>query len=597
MLIRHDGKLTGWAAAIVAWSVAGLFMPAMLCGQPVSSPELARLFDEAWQDELRRDPLLATRVGEKRWNGELPQVSLAAQEERLEAKRRFLQRAEAIDPNTLSETDRVHWKIFVRLLRDDLTEGAFRGYLLAITNRSGFYIDFPDLPQWVPLATVQDYRDYLSRLRQFGRYAEENIELLREGIRQKMVLPAVVLEGVEDVIRSPISENPRDTPWFAPFRAFPASVPSGIRDDLAHEAEEAIRQVVVPAYRKILDFMKSEYLPAARASVGASDLPNGRDYYRHRVQMFSTLDITPEEIHEIGLQEVRRIRAEMEAVPSRIGFQGSYQQFVEHLRTDPKYYAATKEQLLKEVSYVLKRVDGELPRWFGRLPRMPYGIREVPEHIAPRTTTAYYMQPAGDGTRAGFYYVNTYNLKSRPLYEIEALSLHEAVPGHHLQIALAQELEDMPAFRRFAEPTAFVEGWALYAERLGQEMGFYQDPISDFGRLSYEMWRACRLVVDTGIHYFGWSRRQAIDFMLENTALSRHNIEAEVDRYISWPGQAVAYKIGELTIRRLRKEAEEALKERFDIRRFHDVVLGSGAVPLDVLEENVRRYIQETSSR
>jgi uncharacterized protein (DUF885 family) len=265
---------------------------------------------------------------------------------------------------------------------------------------------------------------------------------------------------------------------------------------------------------------------------------------------------------------------------------------VEHLRTSPQYYAESPEQLLKEVSLVLKRMDGRLPALFGHLPRIPYGIREIPDYIAPRTTTAYYMQPSGDGTRAGFYYVNTYNLKSRPLYEIEALSLHEAVPGHHLQIALAMELEGMPEFRRYAEITAFVEGWALYSERLGLETGFYQDPVSDFGRLSYEMWRACRLVVDTGMHYLGWSREQAIEFMAENTALSQHNIEAEVDRYIAWPGQALAYKVGELKIRELRAMAEKELGASFDRRKFHDVVLGRGAVPLLVLEENVRQWIE-----
>jgi uncharacterized protein (DUF885 family) len=281
----------------------------------------------------------------------------------------------------------------------------------------------------------------------------------------------------------------------------------------------------------------------------------------------------------------------MEAILRRVKFDGDRQAFVELLRTDPRFYAVTPEQLMKEVGYTLKRIDGELPRLFSKLPRTPYGIREIPAYVAPRTTTAYYMLPSGDGTRAGFYYVNTYNLKSRPLFEIEALSLHEAVPGHHLQLALQQELVDLPQFRRFTEFTSFVEGWGLYAERLGLELGCYQDPYSDYGRLSYEMWRACRLVVDTGIHYFGWTRRQAIDFMAENTALSLHNIEAEVDRYIAWPGQAVAYKIGELKIRQLRSRAEQELGDRFDIRAFHAAVLERGSLPLDVLEENVNSYI------
>jgi uncharacterized protein (DUF885 family) len=307
--------------------------------------------------------------------------------------------------------------------------------------------------------------------------------------------------------------------------------------------------------------------------------------------MFTTLDLSPEQVHATGQAEVERIRREMDAVIQGVGFHGDLASFLEHLRSEPRFYATSPEQLLKEVTFVLKKVDGELPKLFKTLPRTPYGIRTVPSYLAPKTTTAYYQQPAGDGSQAGFYFVNTYNLKSRPLYEIEALSLHEAVPGHHLQIALQQELVGLPQFRRFAGVTAFVEGWGLYAERLGREIGCYQDPYSDFGRLTYEMWRACRLVVDTGMHYFGWSREQAIQFMARNTALSMHNITAEVDRYISWPGQALAYKTGELKIRELRSLAENELKQRFDIREFHDAVLGAGAVPLTVLEDNVRQYI------
>jgi uncharacterized protein (DUF885 family) len=340
--------------------------------------------------------------------------------------------------------------------------------------------------------------------------------------------------------------------------------------------------------------MKAEYLPAARGSIAASALPSGREFYRYRVKHFTTLDVTPEEIHQLGLSEVKRIRAEMASVIQESGFEGSFDAFLDFLRTDSQFYATSGDQLQKEIAYVLKRMDGQLPRLFKTLPRMPYGIRLVPEYIAPRTTAAYYSRPAGDGTRAGFYYINVFNLKGRPLYQIEALSLHEAVPGHHLQIAIQQELTGLPKFRQYAGFTAFVEGWALYAERLGLEVGFYENPYSNFGRLSYEMWRACRLVVDTGMHYLGWTRRQAIQFMRNNTALSLHNITAEVDRYISWPGQALAYKMGELKIRELRQRAEGKLGERFDVRDFHQVVLEAGSVPLDVLDRNVQRYIDKT---
>ena len=336
--------------------------------------------------------------------------------------------------------------------------------------------------------------------------------------------------------------------------------------------------------------MEEEYLPASRADIGASGLPRGPEFYRHRIHTFTSLDLTAEQVHQTGLSEVARIRAEMQGLIRSVGFEGDVRAFIEFLRNDPRFYVETPDALLKETSYVLKRMDGELPRLFNTLPRTPYGIRPIPEASAPGNTAAYYFPASGDGRTAGFYYVNTYDLKSRPLYEIEALSLHEAVPGHHLQIALQQEL-DIPAFRRFLGFTEFVEGWALYSERLGLEVGFYQDPYSNFGRLSYEMWRACRLVVDTGMHALGWSRQQAVDFMAENTSSTLLNIANEVDRYIAWPGQALAYKIGELKIRELRARAEERLGTRFDLRRFHDLVLGSGAVPLDELERMVNEWI------
>jgi uncharacterized protein (DUF885 family) len=360
---------------------------------------------------------------------------------------------------------------------------------------------------------------------------------------------------------------------------------------IAAQLRAAIGSSVVPAYQRLADFLRDEYLPACRGPIAATALPDGRSFYRDRVQRFTTLDLSPEEIHQTGLRENSRIRAEMEAIRTAVKFAGDLPAFLEHLRTDPKFYAKTPEQLLKEVALILKRADGRLPELFGRLPRIPYGIREVPAYVAPQTTAAYYWPPATDGTRAGFYYVNTYNLSSRPLYQLEALSLHEAVPGHHLQLALQAELADLHPISRQSNMTAFIEGWALYSERLGKEIGFYQDPYQDFGRLSMEAWRASRLVVDTGIHWLGWSRQQAIEYMRDNTALSEHNIVAEVDRYIGWPGQAVAYKTGELAISRLRSQAEQRLGDRFDLRSFHDRVLEAGAIPLTLLEERVNQWI------
>jgi uncharacterized protein (DUF885 family) len=553
--------------------------------------QLSNLFADSWEFALREDPLFATSTGDSRYNDKLPRETLADHARRLQSERTFLDRLQKIPRDQLTPAEQVNYDIFERLKHEAITEYEFQADLMPITNRSGFHVSFPELPLEMPLVSVDDYKNYIARLAAFSQFVDDNIELMRAGIKQGMVLPAISMVDFEKAIQPHIVDDPTASLLYKPLAKYPDTVPESQRAALTEAGRKAIVASVVPGYRKLLNFLGKEYVPACRQQVGASALPRGREYYRHRVRQFTTLDIDPQQVHDIGQAEVKRIKAEMQSLIKQVGFQGDFPAFVEHLRADPQFYADSPEQLMKETSLVLKRMDGELPKLFRKLPRTPYGIREIPDFIAPRTTTAYYQPPAGDGSRAGFYYVNTYNLKSRPLYEIEALSLHEAVPGHHLQIALAQELEDVPAFRRFAGFTAFIEGWGLYAERLGLEVGFYQDPYRNFGRLSYEMWRACRLVVDTGMHYLGWTREQAIQFMADNTALSLHNITAEVDRYIAWPGQAVAYKMGELKIRELRRLAEDRLKDRFDVREFHDVVLSSGAIPLSVLEANVKAWL------
>ncbi len=566
---------------------------------PTAKEQLDALFKESWEFTLAEDPLFATHAGDNRYNDRLPRETLADAERRIAKEREFLKRLEAIPRSDLNRADQVNYDIFARGKRDSIAEFEFRGHLMPVTNRSGFHVTFPELPLHMPLMTTKDYENYVARLNAFDQFSADHIELMREGIKQGFTLPSVVLTDMDEVLAPLIVDDPTKSLLYQPFTQFPENMSQTDRERLAAAGRKAIAEHVVPGYRTLLEFMQKEYLPACREQIGASALPNGREYYRYRVRHFTTLEIDPQTVHDIGLAEVKRIKAEMQEILNKVDFKGDLPAFVEYLRSEPKFYAETPEQLLKETSLVLKKMDGELPKLFGKLPRTPYGIREIPAFIAPRTTTAYYQPPAGDGSRAGFYYVNTYNLKSRPLFEIEALSLHEAVPGHHLQIALQQELADLPDFRRFAHATAFVEGWGLYSERLGLEVGFYQDPYRDFGRLSYEMWRACRLVVDTGMHYLGWTRQQAIDFMATNTALSLHNITAEVDRYIAWPGQATAYKMGELKIRALRAEAEKQLGEDFDVREFHDVVLAAGAIPLDVLETNVMAYIEvvrQTSS-
>ncbi|MCH7887403.1 MAG: DUF885 domain-containing protein [Candidatus Marinimicrobia bacterium] len=553
--------------------------------------ELHQLFDDDWELTLKENPVFATMLGDRRYSDKLAIVSVAHSEELNQKNKEFLTRLEVIDRSALPKNEKLNYDIYKRLTEDAVESAEFKSYLRPITNRGGFHISFPQLSDRVPLNNVEDYENYIARLNAFKNYAESHIEVMRVGIEDGYVLPKIVLEGAGDTIEPHIVADATESLLYKPFEEFPKGIDESEQARLTEAGVDAIMNSVVPGYELFLDFMVNEYLPASSDEIAASSLPNGKAYYEYRVRSYTTLNVTPQEVHDRGLSEVARIRKEMDEVIKESGFEGDFKAFVEFLRTDDQFYVDTPEQLMKEVAVVLKKMDGQLPSLFGKLPRMPYGIKKVPDFIAPKTTTAYYNRPSGDGTKAGFYYVNTYDLRSRPTYEIQALSLHEAVPGHHLQIALQQELENLPTFRLYSGFTAFTEGWGLYAERLGLEAGFYDDPYSDFGRLTYEMWRALRLVVDTGMHYFGWSRQQAIDYMAENSALTLHNITTEVDRYISWPGQALAYKTGELKIRELRARAEEKLGKSFDIRAFHDVVLGSGAVPLNVLEANVDEWI------
>lgn len=552
--------------------------------------EFHQFLADDWEMRMQADPLFATYTGDNRFNDRLPDISEAYYENYLAALRRLESRLRAFDRASLPPADQLDYDIYSRLLENEIGLLGFRAYRMPISKADGFHMYFPELHLQMPMATKQDFENYASRLAAFRQYVDGHIEVMRAGLRAGQVPPRVTLEGVADSIRPHLVDDPACSLFFKPFEQLPASVSGPAAGRLKELGLGAIRGSILPGYLKLLRFVTEEYLPAARETIAAADLPDGRDYYRLCIRHYTSLDLTAEEIHQTGLEEVRRIRAEMQEVIRQVGFDGNFDQFTHFLLTDPRFYASSPEDLLAKTALILKRMEGELPRLFKTLPRLPYGIREIPAYAAPGNTTAYYQPGAGDGSRAGYYYVNTYDLPSRPLYEIEALSLHEAVPGHHLQISLQQEL-DLPNFRRFNGFTSFVEGWALYSERLGLETGFYTDPYSNFGRLSYEMWRACRLVVDTGMHVLGWSRQQAIDFMAANTSSTLPNIVNEVDRYIAWPGQALAYKIGELKIRALRARAEQDLGPRFDLREFHDVLLTSGALPLDVLEDMVTAWV------
>ncbi len=558
-----------------------------------ASGRLHDLFRREWEVRLREDPLFATSVGRHEYDDRLPSVALEDLARYVDATLAFLAELDAIDRDFLPTADRTHADIFRRQLEDRVADYRLGDWQMPFNADSGFHTGFAQLPSQVPLRTVRDYENYIARLRAWPAHVGQQIANLRAGLKRGMTVPRVVLDGYEGTIAAHVVEDPAKSVFHRPFERFPSTFPEAERKRLRAAGRAAILEGVVPGYRAFLAFFRDEYLPGARTTIGASELPEGRAYYAHQVRRFTTLEKTPEEIHALGLAEVARIRGEMDAVMKKVGFSGDFPAFLKHLRTDPRFYAKTPEELLSRAAWIAKRMDGKLPALFGTLPRLPYTVEPVPDHLAPKYTSGRYVEAPQGGTQPGIYWVNTYKLESRPLYNLEALTLHEAVPGHHLQISRAQELSGLPDFRRFTYLSVFGEGWGLYSEWLGIEAGFYTDPYSEFGRLTYEMWRACRLVVDTGLHAMEWSRQQAMDYLASHTALPLHEVETETDRYISWPGQALAYKIGELKIKELRRRAEQALGERFDVRAFHDAVIGEGSVPLGVLEANVDRFIAE----
>lgn len=575
-------------------------LPVFLMAQVLSAEaetedqKLLRFFQEEWEYGLKENPIMATYLGDLRYNDQIGDFSLDAERREHEHSEQALKRLTTIDRSKLSESNRLNYDLYLSDLKIEIEGYVYPGYLMPINQMNGIQQNAPSMVEDLPFQNEKLYRDYLSRLAKLPVAIDQTIETMKEGLRQKVTPPRITLRAVADQIQAQIVENVEDSPFYSPFQNFPESVSAEQREALSNSGKDVIQNRVLPAYKKLYKFWTEEYYPQTRESIGLSELPNGKAWYAFRAKESTTTDLTPEQIHEIGLKEVKRIRAEMDEVIKQSGFQGSFQEFIQFLRTDPQFYYTKPEDLLIGYRDICKRIDAELPHLFGKLPRLPYGVREVPEYSAPSQTTAYYNPGSMEAGRPGYFFANTYKLDARPKWEMEALSIHEAVPGHHLQIALAQEMENVPMFRRFGGYTAFVEGWGLYSESLGPEMGFYKEPYSKFGQLTYEMWRAIRLVVDTGMHAFGWDRQKAIDFFKENSAKTEHDITVEIDRYIVWPGQALAYKIGELKIKELRKKASEELGEQFNIRQFHDVVLGSGAVPLNILEQNVNEYIAKT---
>jgi len=557
-----------------------------------AAQQLNDLYAAEWETTLREAPTFASHLGDLRYNDRWTDVSLEAMARRHAHQKEVLAKLGAIDAGQLAASDRLNYLLYKHQTVTDVEEFPFRWWLVPLNQREGIQ-DENSLADSLRFDKVQDYEDWIARLRAFPAYMDQTIGLMRRGIEEKIVQPKIVMRRVPDQIQRQIVEQPEESLYYKPLKKFPDAIAAADQERLKEAAAAAIKDGVIPAYRKFHAFFTEEYLPACFDQVGAWQLPRGEEFYALRCRVFTTTNLSPDEIHAIGLKEVARIRAEMEAIQKKVGFRGTFQQFLESLRTDKRHYYETPEELMEGYMALCKRIDPQLTKLFRKLPRIPYGLEPIPQHMAPDTTAAYYRQPAADGSRAGTYFVNLYRPEMRPKYEMEALSLHESVPGHHLQIALATELENVPQFRKFTGFTAYVEGWALYAERLGEDLGCYEDPYSKFGQLTYEMWRAVRLVVDTGMHHKHWTREQAIAVFQENTAKTDLDIVNEVDRYIAWPGQALAYKIGELKIRELRAKSEKQLGDKFDIREFHDVVLRNGAVPLDVLEQLVDEWLKE----
>jgi len=560
-----------------------------------SEPEkFHEILDEQWEKGIERSPEWASRLGDNRFNDQLNDVSYEIVIKRQSETRELRQKVKNIDRSKLSESDQLNYDLYLHGIEKRIEGFQFLSYLMPIEQMGGIQIGFAGIHNYMPFKTAQDYENYLSRMRALPTKMDQTIDLMKRGVEVRWVPPKIVLRSVPEQIKAQFEKPVEESPLFKPFQNFPQSIPEAEQNRFINDMKSLLKDVVYPAYESLYTYFTETYLSACRESIACKDFPNGDVYYKYKIKSFTTTDKTAEEIHQIGLDEVARIRSEMMKVIEETEFDGSFEEFLTFLRTDPQFYFTSEEELLNEYRVICKMADAELPKFFGLLPRLPYGVKPIPDYQAPASPTAYYYSGSQEAGRAGFFMANTYKLEARPKYEMEALSIHEAVPGHHLQITIAQELDNIPKFRRYGGYTAFVEGWGLYSEKLAEEMGFYRDPYSKFGQLTYEMWRACRLVVDTGMHALGWTRQEAIDFMLANTAKTENDVTVEIDRYIAWPGQALAYKIGELKIRELRAKAEKTLGDNFNIRDFHDVVLGSGAVPLNILEKHVNAYIAET---
>ena len=562
----------------------------MATSQHDAAASLNHLYEDYWEFILHESPTYATYLGDHRYDNRLDDVSADAYHKRIDRLREYLGQLRSLRRPT-GQADRLNYDLFQRELALQIEGAKYEPYLTPISQQTGPHIDLPQLITFHPYKTRQDFDNYISRLRQFPRVFDQTIANLKTGIEKKIVQPRVVVEKIIPQLETQVVAAPDKSELHKPIDEIPSSIGADDAHRVAKELDEEITSSVVPAYTKLLKFVKEEYLPKSRTNPGIWSLPKGKAMYDYAIRYHTTTNLTPARIHRIGKRELVRINREIRAILRKAQFKGTLQQYNETLRNDKSNFYATGQDLLDGFKRILKQMDAKLSLLFGRLPESEYGFREIEEFRADAAPAAYYYLPPEDRSRPGYFYVNTYKPETRPKYTMEALAYHEAVPGHHLQLALQQELRDLPKFRRNGGYTAFIEGWALYAERLGKEIGFYKDKLSDFGRLTQEAWRAARLVVDTGIHSMKWTRDQAIRFLRENTATTEQDIVSEVDRYIAWPGQALAYKIGEMKIRELRAKAEKKQKRKFEVRKFHDELLNDGALPLDLLAKKMTHWL------
>ena len=548
--------------------------------------------DENWQDTMEKSPLFASLLGDKRYDDKISSNSIDDFIAESEYERYVLDVLNEINPNNLSEENQLNYRLLKSDYEINLEGRKYPGYYMRLNQRGGVQ-DYYLYGNRLNFVDLQSYKNWFERVKGYTQNVRNSLEINREGLELGYTQPKLVTRGVSAQIGAMLERDLEDHPYYKIFKSVGEVASAQEAEELQNEVKDFIQNVLNPTYQELYDFLVNEYLPKSRDSIGISDVPNGKEWYEYLARYHTTTDLTPDEIHEIGLREVAKIRAEMEGIIEQVGWDGDFNSFLQYLRTDPRFYFETGEELLQAYRAMSKEIDAYMPTLFNKLPRAPYGVIPIPMESAPFTTTAYYNAPS-EG-RPGYYYANLYMPEFRPKYEIPVLSVHEAVPGHHHQISLAQEMENVPNFRKYLSITAFVEGWGLYSEQLGESMGIYDDPYDKFGQLTYDMWRAVRLVVDTGMHYKGWSRDDAVNLFLENTAKTEQDINNEVDRYIAWPGQALAYKIGQLKIMELRDKSKEALGEDFDIKDFHDHILSFGSIPLSILEEKVDEFIEAKS--